>query len=334
MALQSLARCASAFGVVVVLTSCGRLSFDALDASPTDADTDIARCFPEAGGTSSVSLEAFGLEFSTPNTLRLEWETSDPAGVFLNYEILLLEAEQSDCDVRRFNPTTNPALAYFRGPVTDHKISATSIGPLVSDTEYVAQLLAHDRNGELIASELLEVRTSLDPTEEVILFSEEETAGYSIPSEMLYQSGQAFAGSQYYEYISACVDSCFENLRRQDIGVSLAEMSEAEFASAYYEFALASSGAEHSIWSQGRLSFVQSDGSHELFVYAPFALRADGEYSVYQIPLSAFGQDELTVPLTYEIAKRSVYEFTVGGTWPAGETIRLDELRIRWQRDS
>tara|TARA_R110002096_G_scaffold171490_4_gene344506 strand:+ start:137544 stop:138476 length:933 start_codon:yes stop_codon:yes gene_type:complete len=309
------------------------LSFDALDAPQEDARPDVARCFSEPGGASSITLDAFGLEFPTPNTLRLEWETSDPAGAFESYEILLIEAEQQNCDVQRFDATTNPGLAYFQGPVTDYKIRAASIGPLDSDTDYVAQLLAHDRNGGLTASALLTVRTSLDATEEVTLFSEQDTAGYSIPSEMSYESGQAFAGSQYYEYTSLCVDSCFENLRRQDIGVSLADMSEAEFATAYYEFALASSGTEHSIWSQGRLSFVQSDGSQELFVYAPFALRADGEYAVYQIPLRAFGQEGLTVPLTYEVAKRSVYEFTVGGLWPLGATVRLDELRIRWQRD-
>jgi len=334
MALQSPARVASAFGLLVALASCGRVSFDALDASPRDANTEIARCFPEPGGASSITFDAFGLEFPTPNTLRLEWDTTDPEGVFQSYEILLVEAGQSQCDVRRFDPTTNPGLAYFQGPLTNYKIRAASIGPLTPDTEYVAQLLAHDRNGALMASELLPVQTSQGASEEVILFSEQDTAGYSIPSEMIYRSGQAFAGSQYYEYTSLCVDGCFENLRRQDIGVSLADMSEAEFATAYYEFALASSGTEHSIWSQARLSFVQSDGSRELFVYAPFALRSDGEYSVYQIPLRAFGQDELSVPLTYEIARRAVFEFTVGGSWTLGETVRLDELRIRWQRDS
>jgi hypothetical protein len=334
MALQSPARVASAFGLLVALASCGRVSFDALDASPYDAGTDIARCFPEPGGASSIALDAFGLEFPTPNTLRLEWDTSDPDGVFQSYEILLVEAGQSQCEVQRFDPTTNPGLAYYQGPLTNYKIRAASIGPRDSKPEYVAQLRVHDRDGELKASALLPVQTSQSASEEVVLFSEQDTAGYSIPSEMSYQSGPAFAGSQYYEYISQCVDGCFENLRRQDIGVSLATMSEAEFATAYYEFALASSGTEHSIWSQARLSFVQEDGSRELFIYAPFALRTDGEYSVYQIPLRAFGQDELSVPLTYEAAKRSVFEFTVGGSWTLGETVRLDELRIRWQRDS
>ena len=79
-----------------------------------------------------------------------------------------------------------------------------------------------------------------------------------------------------------------------------------------------------------RLSFVQADDSNELFIYAPFVLKAGGDYTLYQIPLRAFGQEDLSIPLTYEIARRGVYEFTVGGSWSLGDTVRLDELRIRW----
>lgn len=306
-------------GLSLFCLSCGRVGFD--------ANTGIDRCFAEPGGASSLTLDNFEVEFATPNTIRLRWESTDPMDEFDQYEVLLIESEQLKCNVRRFDSTTNPGLAHFRGPRVGHQLVATSVDELVPATDYVAQLIVRDQQGEQLASSLLNVRTSDASSEEIVIFAEEDTAGYSIPSELIFATGRAFTGSQYYEYVSVCENGCFENLRRQDVDVSLESMTEEDFGRAYYEFALASSGSDHSYWSQARLSFRQSDVSNILSVYSPFVLEAGDSYSLYQIPLRAFGGDDA---LTYEIAKLGIFEFTVGGSWPLGETVRLDDVRIRW----
>ncbi len=317
--------------ITLVLASCGRISFESHDAGIVDGNTGIARCFADPGSTSTLSLDVFEVEYATPNTLRLRWESTDPMDEFSQYEVHLMDSEQAECQVQRFDSSSNPGLGYFRSPTVGHQITSTSIGQLAPQTTYVVQLIVRDRNGGELSSALVSAQTAPPPSGQVVLFSEDDTAGYSIPSDLTYASGPAYAGSQYYEFLSPCEgNACFENLRRQAIDVSLASMTEEDFGRAYYEFALASSGAEHSYWSQARLMFQQADGSRELFVYAPFVLKAGDNYHLYQIPLQAFGQEGLSVPLTYESAKLAVYEFTVGGSWPLGETVRLDELRIRW----
>ncbi len=317
-------------GLLLAASSCGRVGFSALDEQPADASIDIARCFSEPGGSSSLTLDAFALEFATPNTLRFRWESTDPVGEFSEYEVLLMPADASECDVQRVDQRTNPGLGHFRGPDVDHLLVATSIGSLAPNTRYVAQLLIHDESGASRASELRTVQTSRQPQREFVLFSEGAATGYSIPDTLTIATGDAFSGSEYLEFVSDCLGGCFENLRRQDIGISLSTMTPEDFSQAYYEFAIASSGTEHSYWSQVRLSFDQEDGSRELFIYAPMVLAARETYTVHQIPLRAFSKDAQATQLNYDFASRGVYEFTVGGNWPLGDTVRLDELRILW----
>lgn len=320
-------RIAAGVGCLFGLLACGRISYDAVSDGLANAD-----CLAEQGADTGIAIDALELEYATPNTLRVRWDSSHLSGTFSHYEVHLVPAVESpDCEVRRYDSQRNPGLGHYTAPQpAGYAIKSTTISSLDPDTAYLVQLLAFDDEGRSTVSSVLQARTAAAPTDGLVLFSEDDTAGYSIPSELQLAAGNAFSGSQYYEFVSDCSPGCFENLRRQAIDVPLASMSAEDFEGAYYEFALASSNGEHSYWSQARLSFEQADGSSRLFVYAPFVHRADDDYSVYQIPLSAFSADELSVPLRYDAASRAVHEFTVGGIWAQDQTVRIDELRIRW----
>ncbi|MFO0633102.1 MAG: hypothetical protein U0168_09655 [Nannocystaceae bacterium] len=62
--------------------------------------------------------------------------------------------------------------------------------------------------------------------------------------------------------------------------------------------------------------------------FASFALRHDGEYRLLQVPLRAFEFRD-GVDAAAQI-RHGVFELGLGGWWPPGATVRIDEVRVRW----
>ncbi len=321
------------FGAVLTVLiacapGCGRVSFEPQQSS--DAESGGIECFEPASDTAAgLSIDNFSLQFATPNSLRVRWTPTWASGGFSHYELYVRKLG-AECDVLRYTAEQNPGLAHYTSPEVGHVLDATFLDGLEPDTDYEVQLRAADEAGGQVVTAPIQARTSPAPTGQVLLFADEDTPGYSIPSAFALSAGEGYAGTHKYEFVSACEPSCYENLRRQGLGLDTSSLTPENFESAYYEFAVSTAGSDHSYWSQARLSFEQVDGSRVLFIQAPFVISASGNYRLYQIPLSSFESEVQGERLTYDGARFAVHEFTVGGWWPLGATVHVDELRIRW----
>jgi len=323
------------------VSGCFRMGFD--DRGQQMGVTDAADSRPGDGEASDAAMAAIqvsqlGVIWSTPNTIRWRWKADGQAARFKAYT-LVVAASEADVlgrgpSARVWTAVDNPELGQFTLPNTsaNDPVLSTITDLHQPDTTYHAQLIATDVDGRTSTSQVATGRTIPPSKNQQVLFTEQNTAGYSIPASLQYtkDSSKAYQGSYYYSYLSSCTGGetqCFENLRRQGLAISLASISAQDLAStAYYEVAVACQGAP-SYWSQARLMFGAS-GNATLWLNGGWTLRCDDAYRLLQIPLRFF--DNAGQPLPVSELGRNLYEFNVGGDWSDGARVRVDEVRIRW----
>ena len=145
---------------------------------------------------------------------------------------------------------------------------------------------------------------------------------------MTPQSGCGYQSSACFSYLQPdCAQPlCFQNLHiGYDTPLATSSMSESQFTTrAYAEFAVAIDSTQTSYWSLYSLA----DGSGGAWTLEPLVFRADGNYRLYQIPLSAL-QDQ-GASLSYAAFQSGIGTVMIGAATLPGKTLRIDEFWIRW----
>lgn len=282
-----------------------------------------------------IDVETFRSEWTTGSNIYWSWTLTGDTSA-LEYVEIVVGPNASAVGARSprttlFGPARNPELGFLNlpgaGDLVDHTITEGH-GP---DRTVFAQLSVYDNMGGRSVSDVIST-TTVTAANQIVLFSDSDTAGYSLPSTFQRTSSGAFGGTHCYGYDSSCggPPSCWENLRRQDIRVDLAALPSADFEHAWYEFAIVVEGtdAAPSYWSDVRLGFTGGD----YYAFNWLTIPASGSYRVVQIPLRVFSRvSGGSVPLDHATTTAGLLnEFWVGGLWSNGATVRFDEARIRW----
>lgn len=284
------------------------------------------------------SLAQLQTQWTTSYSAAFSWIFAGDEQRFDHFELWialsLAELESETGSTQKLGPEELPELGWYQLPNTSgfDPVSHTVVHGLLPDTQYFVQLSALSNDGQVARSEPVTARTLALPNHEIVIFSERDTDGYSIPAGMYLSDQSPYGGQYHYRWDNDCEDGedrCFENLRRQDFALSMASLGEADFAHAYFEVAIANPGDQPSPWSQLGLTFFrEADQSEQVFVVSPLTFAVMPGYQLWQVPLRAFSHAGL--PLDFEDMSGDLVEFRVGGSWCDDTAIDLDEIRIRW----
>ncbi|HWB74575.1 MAG TPA: hypothetical protein VG755_06460, partial [Nannocystaceae bacterium] len=282
----------------------------------------------------AVQVAELRAAWATPNTVRWSWDAEGRADDLRDYELVV---GPSEADVlatshrcRVFTRVDNPELGHFLLPRTggEDPVRATITDGHAPDAAVFARLWAIDTSGRRHASNVASIHTAAAPIAEVVVFADERPHGFAIP-ELTVSDARPFAGTHHLQFVSHCeTPHCFANLRWQDLRVPLQGMTPGDWATtAYLELAVAVDGDATSWWSQLRVWF---DGRSldDVGHFNSFALRSDGEYRVLQVPLRAFTFRDGLAPA--QQLEHDLFELGLGGWWPPGAIVRIDEVRVRW----
>ncbi len=330
---------------MVAGTACTRIGFEqpadsappGLDAAVSDLDADDLGPGSDLGaGDLGAGSAAVTGAWSTPRVIRWSWQaTGNPTD--LSHFALVTAANAKDLlarsgSARVWSKLDNPELGHFTLPTSgaSNPVVSTLTRSHQPGSSYVGQLEAVDKAGRSSTTAIVSVSTPPDNThEEDRLLTDSDTKGYSIPSSFTRSTAHPYKGTHHYAYVASCKPSepaCWENLRRQGLGIALTALDQASFSSALYEFAIACNGG-HSYWTDLQLRFGSGG---KLWRFSGWTLRCDGSYQLFQVPLTAFLRPaEGSLPFS-ELAPGLDEFFTVGGLWSAGSWVHVDEIRIRW----
>ncbi|MEM6993146.1 MAG: hypothetical protein AAF721_21715 [Myxococcota bacterium] len=287
-------------------------------------------------GEAAVTVGNLRAAWATPNTIRWEWDAQGDADELLAYTLTVGESEQDVLDQsgssREWTEADNPELSRYLLPRTggEDQVTFTATDELTPDTIYFAQLRATDTAGNVVTTTVAAGRTAEPAVDEIVIMSDQETAGYSLPDNFLLTEERPYAGTHAYRYDSICPDgdsTCWENLRRQELGLDLSAISQGTFATtAYFEVAVAIEGGTTPWWCSLWLAY--DPGSERLANYGGWTARADGEYRLLQVPMREF--EIQGAPTPYDELALGLFGFNVGCPWSAGSVVRVDEVRLRW----
>lgn len=287
-------------------------------------------------GNAAVSVTNLRVTWTTPNWIHWEWDLDGIPDQLLGFE-LVTGTSEADVESRSgsavvWTDAENPELGRYFLPATggEDPVQATMTDGHEPSTEYFGQLTAVDTASRRSVTNIAGGRTTDPPGDSIVIFADDATPGYSIPSSFVLSTREPYAGTHHYDYQQSCNDgepTCFEILRRQGLNISLNSISQGQFSTtAYLEFALASGGPEPSYWSQMRI-MTGTNGSSDTFGLWGWTIRSDGEYRVYQVPLRVLDGDG---PMPYAALADGLWEFGVGGSWADGSYTMLDEIRLYW----
>ena len=282
-------------------------------------------------GPAAITVSALRVAWTTPNTIRWEWDTSGEPVDLDHFELTITDTVTGSRQV--IGPSENPALSAFLRPQTG---GPDPVGELISrellaDRTYRGQVIAVDTAGRRSLSSEVVAETIAEPTRAIELYTELTTPGYSLPSELVAQTNAPFSGSEHLQYdVPACGEAtCFEHLRRQDLDVDLSGIDATSFATtAFFEVAVRLDASVPTYYAESRLWFGPSSDPDPLAHVVAFTIVGDATYRIYQFPLRAYRHSGQA--LTHAEIQRGLFEAGVGGFWQAGQTVRVDAMRIRW----
>jgi hypothetical protein len=286
------------------------------------------------GASEPFSVGQFRAEWTTPNRIRWAWDSSGQPASFDDFQLVLaptqVEVETDAASCRIISAADNAELADWFLPGTDgpaRTIGSTSTGH-VPGTSWFARL-EWSNAGERAVSNVASATTLASPTGQQIIFHDSPPAPYTIPDTFALGTAGPYAGTSDYEYGSDCLgsDSCWENLRFSEMGFDLSSVPEALLDStAYLEFALAYRGDATSYWSE--VSFRLTGCAPCRYGFVGWAIAADDDYAVYQVPISALRSAGQGIPLSDW--RSGLDELRIGGNWSQGGFVRVDEISLSW----
>jgi hypothetical protein len=298
-------------------------------------DSATQRCLERPSDAPSIEVNNLSVAWVTPNQIRWTWNATGTPDQLREFRLVVGASEADVSTVsgsaRTYGPAENPELGRYFLPRTggESPVVATTSDGLQASTLYVARLIATDVSGRVSITNFASQRTADPPLGSVLLFEDQNTAGYSIPSEMSLSTDRPHSGTHDYELVQSCTEAaCFTYLRRQGLSIDLSPIPEGSFLTgAYLELSVAYGGDVPSYYSAARLWF--GDGAlMKLYYYNGFTIAQDDRWHTIQVPLRALvAQDEVT-PLVFTELGGGLFEFAVGGYWQNGAQVRIDSLRV------
>jgi hypothetical protein len=310
-------------------------------ASGWTCDVATDRCMTAPPGQSgAVVVSALKAVWTTPESVRWEWEAIGVEDELLRYELVTARVEEDlgptpGGSARVWTPVDNPELGEFRLPHTgigDQVVATTTDGHAPGD-EVFARLIAIDTQQRRSVSNVAGAKTNVVAVFDEPFFADGvEEGGWLTPEMATVTTAECFAGSACIAYQNACgAAACFQQVGATAT-LDLADMEEGDFlTTAYLEFAASHDSVGPSFWSHVRVQV----GEESLYAFEAATIRAGG-YRVYQVPLRVLrgynDADPLDRPLLTwaEIASGGIHQLTVGGWWDDGATVLVDEARLRW----
>jgi len=310
------------------------------------------RCVSSGGSdcTPAVVADGFRASWAAANVIRWEWEPMGTRERFVRYEVHVAERPE-DLGTDRaivFGPEENPELGGYvlqRTGGADDVVTHTMTHGHAAATTFAARLVVIDTSLCEFRSEVAAIATSLAPPEEIVLFRDSDPAGTALPPAFLPVDDAGGGGGRHLEHRPdedpECIMSgegvCSQNLRWQNMGVDLSDVSEGEFANtAFLEVSIANDGSVSSFFSRAWLSFADCAINYRL---EPFTIANTPEYRVMQIPLRVLADGAVTLTrddLDPTTGGSALCGFNLGGQWArttaGGDAarVRIDEVRIRY----
>jgi hypothetical protein len=309
-------------GVIGAQVAACRLGFE-------DAGVDA-----RADGVTAVSN--LRPEWVTAYSIMWRWEWTGDETAFERFELVVgpsqAAVETRTSGTRVLGPADRPELDHARLPDTGdmNPVERTLADELEPDTDVWAVLVAVDTAGGSRTTAPAMVHTPPAPTAEIVLYADDHPPGsYPIPGELVESTVGPYAGARTNRYDGVCPGGdCFENLRRQDLGIATGALPASAFDRAFVEVWVANGSATPSYWSDVRLYVGGCGPLEQLYGFAPITLRNDDVYHPLQVALSALASP--AGPLTHATFATGVCGWWVGGRWSLGDPVRIDEVRIRW----
>jgi len=300
----------------------------------------------DSASEGAFTIESFDADWATPNSIRWRWKIDGRRESFHAFEVVVgpsEEAVRERSDVVVWTAEINPELQLFSVPRNDgvDYIEGTITDQLTPSTDYYAQLVVIDTAQQSSRSPIVVKRTA--PASELAIDLVTETGigpGHWLQPECLELVSDApYEGMNHYQYqhwcssdeTQVCTDpqlpdgespSCWMNIQFGGIDVDATELTAGGFEFAYLEVALALVSPAQAT-EPTPAYYVQLRVDEPPHYWAPLSLRGDGEYRLFQIPLSAFG-------LTHEALAGTIRHLEISAAWPHGSTIRIDSARVRW----
>ena len=283
-------------------------------------------------------------EWTTSNSIRWLWtrDSQDDPNQLAGYRLAVAATEaevlsetgaetwSGSLDLASSDRHINPELARYALPRTNDSepLEATLTDLHQADSVVFARLIATDTAGRQWATNIAQARTTIAPfpSDEVILFSESEVPGISIPTTFERTAGAAHEGSFHYEWTND-TGIPFEQLRIQpNPTIPVDAVSEGDFeTTAVFEVAVRVQSDAPSFWSEMWLRF----GKDFYARFKPLTYRNDDAYRVIQVPLRVLSDNSGEL-LKHSQLTSGVEEINVGGFFSDGAVVRVDEARIRW----
>ncbi|MBL8948368.1 MAG: hypothetical protein JNK45_34655, partial [Myxococcales bacterium] len=283
----------------------------------------------------AIAVSELRAAWATPEQVRWQWRADGPPDALRAFELTTCPRERDLIDgtapgCRVFTHLDNPELGHFLLPRTGgvEPVIATTTDGHPPEREVFARLCAIDTAGLRSCSEPAGILTAVAPVHAITVFDEERPRGFPLPAELELADDAPFSGARHLQFTSACAGGdCYANLRWQGLDLALDPLGPGSVATtAFLELAVAVDGGSTSWWSQLRLWYGDVP-IEDVVHFAPFALRRDGHYRVLQVPLRVFvGRGGAAV----DTAMIRLHEFGIGGWWPMGAVVRIDDVRVRW----
>jgi tRNA A-37 threonylcarbamoyl transferase component Bud32 len=289
----------------------------------------------DAPPSGAIRVEELRAQWATPNQVRWAWHAEGDPDALRTYELVTGPSEAdvlaASPSTTRWTAATRPELGRFLLPRTGNAepVRSTTTSEHPEDTAVFAQLVAIDTAGRRSTSNVASIVTSEAPVGEIVVFADDETAGFGMPDGFAPARERPFAGTGHLQWRAECPASpCWVNLRRQALGISLDAITAGTYSTtAFLELAIAAESSGPTWYSQVRVWYDPRSLANVAH-YEGITLASDGEYRVLQVPLRAFARDGVPVPA--DELQFGLFEVGVGGSWADGAVVRVDEIRVRW----
>jgi hypothetical protein len=280
------------------------------------------------------SLSQFRAEWSTPSQVRWAWQTRGEPVDFGGFRLVLAgsraEVEERADTCRIITADENVELGDWILPGSDGpaRTRGTTSDQHAPETTWFARL-EWMSDGTPAVSEVASAVTTAGPSAELSILEDAAPSPYTIPDTFVLASNAPFSGTSNYQYASDCagVDSCWENLRFAEMDFDLATVPESALISTgYLAFAVAYRGSAASYWSE---LFVQlRDCAPCRYGFVGWAIPADDQYRIYEVPLAALKRDGESMP--FSAWQSGLTELRIGGNWSEGGLVRIDRVSLHW----
>ena len=283
-----------------------------------------------------IEVHELAAAWTTPNQVRWAWKPEGDPDDLAEYVLLTGPTETSvqgdDDSATRWTSRELPELGRFLRPRTGNPepVSAVTTYAHAPDTMIYARLIAIDTQGRRFRSGIARSRTAPAPAGAIVLFEDDPPGGYSLPDDFALASTAPRSGERHFRYTARCPEPpCWANLRRKNLAHSLEAVAPGVFSTtAHIELSIAVDGTGPAWWSALRLWLGDGNDESLIAYFDGFAVTSDGHYHTLQVPLRAFHLDGR--PLTHDRLAAGLHEWGVGGSWPDGATVRIDDVAIRW----